>query len=125
MEHYRRFVPLAYPSKVRQDFSLDDVLQNFSKLKKSKKTLSLVGRLLAWRDQGGIIFADLQDGSGHFQLVFDQKITQKFDLLKEVFDVGDFLEVKGKLFKTKRGEPSLQVQKARLITKSLRHWPSR
>ena len=125
LEHYRRFVPSAYPSKVKQDFSLDSVLQNFSKLEKSKKILSLVGRLLAWRDQGGIIFADLQDGSGHFQLVFDQKITQKFDLLKEVFDVGDFLEVKGKLFKTKRGEPSLQVQKARLITKSLRPWPSR
>jgi lysyl-tRNA synthetase class 2 len=113
-----------YPSSAKQTAFLIEVLENFNRWQKSGKTLFLTGRIRAWRDQGKIIFADLEDESGRFQLVFNEKQTKHFDLIKETFDSGDFVEVRGKLFKTKRGEKSLAAVSSRIISKSLRPLPA-
>ncbi|MDI6734132.1 MAG: lysine--tRNA ligase [Patescibacteria group bacterium] len=112
-----------YPADSRRDLVLKEAKDSFVKLKKSKKSIFLTGRIRAWRDQGKIIFADIEDESGKFQLVLDQKHLDKFDLVKETFDVGDFIEARGLMYETKRGELSLLATKARLLAKSLRPIP--
>jgi len=113
-----------YPSSVKRTAPIAEALENFSRFEKSKKILFLVGRLRAWRDQGKIIFADLEDETGRLQIVFSDKQAKQFELLKETFDIGDFIEVSGKLFKTKRGEKSLAAVSSRVISKSLRPLPT-
>jgi len=113
-----------YPSSVKRKASLAEALKNFNHWQKIGKNLFLAGRLRAWRDQGKIIFADLEDETGRLQLVFNEKKSKQFDLIKETFDSGDFVEVRGKLFKTKRGEKSLAVNSSRIIGKSLRPLPT-
>jgi lysyl-tRNA synthetase class 2 len=113
-----------YPAAVKRTALIGEVLENFNRWQKSGKILFLTGRLRAWRDQGKIIFGGLEDASGRLQLVFNGKQTKKFDLIKETFDSGDFVEAGGKLFKTQRGEKSLSVNSARIISKSLRPLPT-
>ncbi len=62
-----------YPSVVKRTALVSEVLKNFNRWQKSGKVLFLIGRLRAWRNQGKIIFADLEDESGRLQLVFNQK----------------------------------------------------
>jgi lysyl-tRNA synthetase class 2 len=113
-----------YPATVKRTALIGEVLKNFNRWQKNQKILFLTGRLRAWRDQGKIIFADLEDESGRLQLIFNKKQTKQFDLIKETFDSGDFVEAAGKLFKTQRGEKSLAVSSARIISKSLRPLPT-
>jgi len=113
-----------YPSTVKRTALIGEVIKNFLAWQKSEKKIFLAGRLRAWRDQGKIIFGDLEDASGRLQLVFDEKKTEKFSLIKETFDSGDFVEASGQLFQTQRGEKSLAVETSRIITKSLRPLPT-
>ena len=113
-----------YPASAKRTALVAEAVKNFSRWEKSRKSLFLVGRLRAWRDQGGIIFSDLEDETGRIQLVFNEKQTKQFELIKETLDSGDFVEIKGKLFKTKRGEKSLKVDSSKIISKSLRPLPT-
>ena len=113
-----------YPAKIRRDFSLREILQKFPALEKSGKNFFAVGRLLEWRDQGKIIFGKIEDANGRLQTVFNEKQTDRFPLLKTTFDIGDFIEVSGKAFKTARGEKSILCESARIISKSLRPLPT-
>jgi len=113
-----------YPSVIKRTAFNAEAVKSFNSWEKSKKTLFLAGRLRAWRDQGGIIFSDLEDQTGRLQVVFNEKKTKQFKLIKETLEAGDFVEVSGKLFKTKRGEKSLEVISGRIIVKSLRPLPA-
>ncbi len=111
-----------YPAEVKRDFPLDKITGNFGKFE--GKNLSVVGRVMACRDQGKIIFLVVNDGSGRLQLVISEKKTDNFKLIKETFDIGDFVEAEGRVFKTERGEKSLEVKRAKIIAKSLRPLPA-
>jgi lysyl-tRNA synthetase class 2 len=95
-------------------------------LKKLGKEAIVAGRLTAWREHGGSIFADLKDESGKIQLFFKKDVLgeKKFGFL-ELLDFGDFIEVKGKVFKTKAGEITIEVKDFNLLTKSIRPLPSK
>jgi len=123
LESYRNFAE-PYPAKVRRDKTLTEVLKDFSELERSAKAIFVVGRITAWRDQGGIVFADIKDESAGLQLVFNEKEIKNLQLFKETFDIGDFVEARGTAFTTKKGEKSLLVKQARLIAKSLQPLPA-
>jgi lysyl-tRNA synthetase class 2 len=78
------------------------------------------------RGQGGIVFADLFDGTGRLQVVLQKSDMDEalFDLFVNAADSGDFIDVSGTAFKTQRGEPSLKVQKWRMLSKSLLPLPT-
>ena len=114
----------CYPAKVKRDHKIEEVLKSFSFLFLFKKKIAIVGRILALRGQGGIIFIDLYDGSGTMQTVVSKKNFGNFALYKENLDLGDFIAVEGTVFKTKAGQKSLQVDGLVLATKSLRPIPS-
>jgi lysyl-tRNA synthetase class 2 len=89
---------------------------------------------MSLRAQGGIIFADLNDGSGlpaqpgKFQILLKrgEAVKEKdFDFWSEVVDIGDFVEATGTLFVTKRQEKTLLVSEWKMLSKSLRPLPEK
>ncbi|MBI2023349.1 lysine--tRNA ligase [Candidatus Giovannonibacteria bacterium] len=101
--------------------------KNFSKLSKSKKNVGIAGRVMASRGHGGSIFLDVFDGSGKFQafLAEDRVGADSFKLFSDNIDTGDFVALSGKLFNTKRNEPTLEVLKWEILSKSLLPLPEK
>ncbi|MBI5153448.1 MAG: lysine--tRNA ligase [Parcubacteria group bacterium] len=113
-----------YPPEVVRSHSLREVIQNFVKLSEDKTEVFLVGRVMGIRDQGNLMFLDIVDQDAKFQAVVKSDNLPDFELYKKNLDMGDFVEMSGTLFTTKRGEKSLEVLAMRIITKSLRPLPS-
>jgi lysyl-tRNA synthetase class 2 len=116
----------AYPVGSDRDMANFDVRAAFDELEKEGKKVHVGGRIMSRRGQGGIMFADLYDGTAKLQAVFqkDDMTEVLFDLFENTVDIGDFIEVSGKVFKTRRGELSVQVTKWRMLAKSLLPIPS-
>jgi len=121
---------LAYPAKTARTHSVADVLANFKKLSGGvfkKKEIVIAGRIMAKRGQGGVTFLDINDGSAKLQAVIKQdKIGEKgYQFLLDVFDIGDFIEVRGTLFTTQRGEKSVEAKDYKMLAKSLLPLPEK
>ena len=117
---------LAYPATTKRTHSISEVLDNFSKLSKTKKTVVLTGRILALRGHGGATFLDIQDGSKIQALIKEDKLGEKgYKFFIDYFDIGDFIEIKGVLFKTKRGEKTIEAQDYKMLAKSLLPLPEK
>lgn len=116
-----------YPAKARRDFWLNDLVNKFEELKESEKPTSLVGRIIAIRGQGAILFVVLNDGTATFQAVFkrDELDEKLFKLFVDAIDVGDFIEVLGTFFLTQKGEKSLLVKDWKILSKSLLSMPEK
>ena len=92
--------------------------------------VSMAGRLMQKRVMGKASFAELQDTTGRIQLYVsrdnvcptDDK-TLYNDVFKKYLDLGDFIGVKGYVFRTKTGEVSIHVEELQLLAKSLRPLP--
>jgi lysyl-tRNA synthetase class 2 len=84
----------------------------------------LAGRLVALRPHGKTTFAHLADPSGKIQLYFklDDLGAAAYEVLS-LLDLGDFVGVEGRLFKTKTGEITVRGEKLTLLTKALRPLP--
>ena len=93
----------------------------------AKGAVKIAGRLTSVRDLGKIAFGTLYDGTGTIQVVLQEKETpeklRKF--FKDFIDMGDFVGVTGNVFRTKRGELSVMVEKLELLTKSLLPLPDK
>jgi len=126
-----------YPAKIKRTILISEALKDFNKLSSSKKQLFLTGRIKALRDQGNLIFIDLKDESGKIQAVLKADVLvgsptlrrgkdnlNNFKILKQNLDVGDFLSVSGPLFKTQKGEKSIEAKTVQIIAKSLRPLPT-
>jgi lysyl-tRNA synthetase class 2 len=114
-----------YPARVARSHEIAQALADFDKLEKSKKNVSLVGRLRSLRDQGKIIFGDLEDESGKIQVVLKEDALAKVDFWRSVLDIGDFISVAGPLFTTKKGEKSLEAREFQMAAKSLLPLPDK
>ena len=104
--------------------SAKEIKENFDALE--GKTLSLAGRLMSKRGMGKVSFCDLQDNTGRIQLYvrFDAMEEADFQRFKKN-DIGDIVGVKGDVFKTERGEISLRVHQATLLSKALLPLPEK
>ncbi|MEW6095575.1 MAG: lysine--tRNA ligase [bacterium] len=90
----------------------------------SEEKVSSAGRLIAVREHGRSVFAHLKDAKGKIQIYARKDILgdDNFVLFKEL-DIGDFIGVKGKVFKTKMGEITILVEEFTFLSKSLRPLP--
>ncbi|RJP44611.1 lysine--tRNA ligase [Candidatus Parcubacteria bacterium] len=113
-----------YPARSRRSATVAEFLQSFDSLARSRKRVFLAGRIMAWRDQGNLVFADLRDGTGSVQIVLKKENVSNLPFLKEVLDRGDFVSAGGGAFKTKRGEKSLEARSVDILSKGLRPIPS-
>jgi lysyl-tRNA synthetase class 2 len=82
--------------------------------------------MMVKRLHGGSAFADMQDGAGRIQLMAGRDIlgANAFDLFADL-DPGDVIGVKGPMFRTRRGEPTVEVHSFQLLTKALRPLPEK
>lgn len=115
---------LCYPEAVPRTHAIGAALLKFSSLAKSKKRISVAGRVTSMRGHGGVIFLDIKDESGALQAVLKKDELGNFELFRDNLDIGDFLSVTGTLFITQRGEKSIAAKTITLATKSLRPIPS-
>jgi len=115
-----------YPAKSDREYSLLDVGTDFDKLAK-KDSLTIAGRVMAIRGQGALIFFNLNDSTATFQALLkkDEMSAEVFDLFVDTVDIGDFVEISGSLFITKKGQQTLQVKDWKMLTKSLRPLPDK
>jgi len=119
-----------YPAQVTQEYTLRYVRDHFdelSKLPEPTNSVVLVGRVMALRGQGAIIFAVINDGTSTFQVVLkkDEMKDFVFSLFVETVDIGDFIQVCGPLFVTQRGEPSLSLGLWNMLSKTLAPLPEK
>lgn len=120
-----------YPAQSRKDYPNSEITDNFDNYQ--GKTVSLTGRLMAIRDQGQLWFGDLVDQSGRIQIFARKDGLQKTDVTKQnlgvelldLLDIGDFVQIEGKIDKTSRGEISILPGSIKLLTKTLRPLPEK
>jgi lysyl-tRNA synthetase class 2 len=94
------------------------------------KEVCLAGRMMSQRIMGKASFAELQDSSGRIQVYFnrdeicpDEDKTLYNEVFKRLLDLGDFIGIKGNVFKTQVGEISVNVKEFTILSKSLRPLP--
>lgn len=115
-----------YPVSVRRDFSVAEALKNFSKLAKSGKPSHIAGRITAVRGHGGAVFFDINDGLTIQAFIKKDEIGDElFSLFRDTTDIGDFVELKGTFFLTKKKEKTLKVLGWKMLAKSLRPLPEK
>jgi len=109
--------------------SLHENNDSFSKEELEKKNItgiSVAGRIILMRVMGNASFATIRDTSGDIQ-IYISKNTIDIDLYEDfkTWDLGDIVGVKGKLFKTKTDELTIEASEVNLITKSIRPMPDK
>ncbi|MFA5954503.1 MAG: lysine--tRNA ligase [Patescibacteria group bacterium] len=116
-----------YPSTSSRTHAIDAVKQDFDALLAGKEVVTIAGRVLAIREHGGSTFLSLNDGTGDLQGYMKQDVVGDTSyLLLQDLDVGDFIEITGTLFITKRGEKSILASVGhRMLAKSLRPLPEK
>ena len=110
-----------YPASSSRTHKISDALDDFEKLSFQKEDITLAGRILARREHGGSTFFDINDGSAKVQGFIKEDIVgaDQYDVFKNFIDTGDFVEIKGFLFNTKKDEKTLEVKEFKLLTKAL------
>jgi lysyl-tRNA synthetase class 2 len=91
-----------------------------------KDVFTVAGRLMTKRKHGKVVFCHIRDFSGSIQIYLrkDQLESGLFELFLKC-DIGDFIGVKGRVFKTKTGELTLWASDFKLLSKSLRPLPEK
>jgi len=127
LEAIKRTGTNPYPVKTKRTHTIEEALVNFERLARAKTKLFLVGRIMAIREHGGSTFIHFEDGSGRVQAYFkrDKLGAKNYKFFLDNFDVGDFIEVSGPLFKTKKGEKTLEVSDFKILAKSLLPLPEK
>lgn len=101
-----------------------DITENFEKME--GQSVSLAGRLMSKRGMGKVSFCDMQDRLGRIQLYVrrDNVGEEEYKEFKKL-DLGDLIGVEGTVFRTQKGEISIQVMKYTLLAKSLLPLPEK
>ncbi|MFH0898246.1 MAG: lysine--tRNA ligase [bacterium] len=102
-------------------------IEDLQAAKSEEKEYTLAGRLMTNRDHGKSFFANLQDYDGIIQIYVKQDAVgnEAFEHFKKNIDPGDYLWVRGTMFATKTGQPTLKVSEFKLLSKCLRPLPEK
>jgi lysyl-tRNA synthetase class 2 len=115
-----------YPHSYHLSHTIQEAITPFEQQGKSSQDISLAGRIMSKRSIGKMSFLDIRDSSGKIQLSFRYDLLgqEKYELLQD-FDIGDIIGAKGKLFRTRAGELTLEVSDFTMLCKSLRPLPEK
>ena len=113
------FITTAYSSEILADFE-----------KYEGKEVVLAGRLMGKRIMGKASFAELKDAEGRIQVYVsrddistDEEKTMYNVVFKKLLDIGDFIGIRGTVFKTQVGEISVHVYGLTVLAKALKPLP--
>ena len=121
----------AYPRKFEATHSIPDVLAQYSEkdgewLQQNRIDVKVAGRLMAIRGQGKAGFAHLQQHGQRLQLYVKLDfVGEKGFALWKLLDLGDYIGVRGYLFRTKTNELTVHVEEITFLVKDLLPLPEK
>jgi lysyl-tRNA synthetase, class II len=115
-----------WPAHKPVNATTKDVLDEFEE-KHETYAYQIAGRIMTIRLHGKTAFAHIQDGSGRLQIYIREDVLGKaaFEQCAQYVDIGDYVWVQGKSFKTKTGEITLKVEAIQLLSKCLHPLPEK
>ncbi|MDQ5957439.1 MAG: lysyl-tRNA synthetase, class [Patescibacteria group bacterium] len=114
----------AYPAQVNYTKTILDFLSSFEEGDRTENIL--VGRVMSMRKFGALAFAKIFDGTDKVQVVFEEEVSKDaINYFDAHVDAGDFVEVAGHNYVTKKGEKSLLVNRVRIISKAMLPLPDK
>jgi lysyl-tRNA synthetase class 2 len=119
-----------YPRRVERTHTNQQVIAAFEASEKGEDpepiNATLVGRLRSMRPMGKITFAHIEDGSDRIQLFLraNDVGADKLDFFNRIFDLGDFVQASGEMFRTRTGEVTLRVSEFRILAKAITPLPA-
>ena len=119
-----------FPQRVERTHTTAEAVAAFEagEKKKTAKVVqaTLVGRIRSIRIMGKLAFAHIEDGYGRVQLFLraDGLGPDRLQFFRDYFDIGDFVQSSGEMFRTKAGEVSLNVSDFRMIAKAITPLPA-
>lgn len=113
----------VYPDRFPDSMTVDQA----ATLPEGTESVRTAGRLIAIRKMGKLIFAHIRDITGKLQIAVrpDSVGREKFEIFRELIDIGDFIGVQGKLFTTRTGELTVDVAEYTFLTKALHPLPEK
>lgn len=108
-----------------RDTLSNEIRDRFEELE--NKDVCIAGRIMSRRDMGKASFMDIHDRGGRMQvyLKIDEVGEKAYKDMLSKWDIGDIAEVKGFVFRTRRGEISVHAKEIKLISKSLLPLPEK
>ncbi len=120
-----------YPTGFRPGSTISAVWSAYGdwdqeRLEQEKKEVVLAGRIMALRDFGKASFLHIKDGSGKIQVyVRKDKIGEEPFKIFKLMDIGDFIGLRGVLFRTRTGELTILADEVALLCKAIRPLPEK
>ncbi len=118
----------AYPTRAKRTHLSTEAIAEFESKEAEgiEVKATLAGRIRAARTMGKVSFAHIEDGAGKIQLFFRLNEIGKegLDFFNKMFDLGDFIQAEGVMFRTKTGEITLHVHAFSLLAKSVSPLPA-
>lgn len=112
-----------YPARVERTHTTQQAIGAFSagEANSLEVKATVVGRLVLIRTMGKASFAHIEDGTGRLQLYLKIDLIGEadYEMFLKDFDLGDFIQAAGSMFRTKTGEPTLRLTAIRLISKAI------
>lgn len=130
VERLRRHQVEPYPNRVERTHTSQEAISAFEKSEGSEGSdpinATLVGRLRSLRPMGKIVFAHIEDGHGRVQIFLRENDLGKdaFDFFIQEFDLGDFIQTTGEMFRTHSGEVTLRVAEFKMLAKAITPLPA-
>jgi lysyl-tRNA synthetase class 2 len=119
-----------YPTRATRTHTSQEAIRFFEESEapsaEQAVTVTLSGRLRSMRPMGKITFAHIEDGEGLVQLFLRTNDVgqEALDLFTRDYDLGDFIQASGEMFRTRTGEVTLRVNDFCMLAKSITPLPA-
>jgi lysyl-tRNA synthetase class 2 len=119
-----------YPNRAERTHTSRSAIQAFEGTESDPSAepvrATLAGRLRSIRPMGRITFAHIEDDQGRIQLFLQSNElgAEQLELFNRQFDLGDFVQASGEMFRTRTGEVTLKVQSFRMLAKAVTPLPA-
>ena len=130
-EQIAALVPSRYPFRFDSTASVSEVTAQYGgasaeQLEAAAPRVATAGRVLARREQGRAAFMDLSDGRGRLQVYLRKEVLGDAGWeLARALDLGDWIGVRGEVFRTRTGELSVKARELEFLAKCLRPLPEK
>jgi lysyl-tRNA synthetase class 2 len=111
-----------YPARVNRSHTSSAAVDAFEAASKDEEVrVAVAGRLRSIREMGRTAFAHIEDSDGRLQLYLreDEIGPDQLDLFFEDFDLGDFIQAEGNMFRTRTGEVTVRVESFLIVSKAI------
>lgn len=130
MERLRASGEEPYPTRANPTHTTQEAREAFEQSEGQENPapvqVTLAGRLRSMRLMGKIAFAHLEDRAGRLQLFFrvNEIGEERMQVMRECYDLGDFIQASGTMVRTRTGEVTLQVSQFHMLAKALTPLPA-